>query len=127
MRQVKFDNSKSSWDSDDIKYAFECNGLSERLNDIECIVAEVCGSNDEYDWYWILQMKDGTFSNAQGGCDYTGWDCQSSADIKDGFKTPEEAIDKLDLGSEHRPNIKWCLSQQILEKLPFAIYQEDNN
>ena len=51
------------------------------------------GENDEYGWYWILQMKNGLFAFARGCCDYTGWDCQSSARIKENFKSPEEAID----------------------------------
>jgi len=123
MRTEKFDNTKGSWESDDIKYAFECNSLSERLNDIDVIVAEVCGENDGVDWYWILQMKDGTFSWATGGCDYTGWDCQSSADIKDGFKTPQEAIEAVGVVAEYdKRDIKGTLLKQINEEIPFAIY-----
>ena len=46
------------------------------------------GENDEDDWRWILKVtpecakKNGNmrFVFLQGGCDYTGWDCQSWAD-----------------------------------------------
>lgn len=122
MRTEKFD---SKGFGDDIRYAFNENSLSEKLDLIDVIVAEVCGENDEYEWYWILQMKDGTFSWAKGGCDYTGWDCRSSAEIKEGFKTPEEAIEALELAEfEHRKSIKKVLLKQIKSEMPFALYQE---
>lgn len=110
---------------DDINSAFDNNGLAEKLSEIDVIVAEVCGENDGYDWYWILQMKDGTFANASGGCDYSGWGCQSSADFTGGFKTPEEAVEKLEFSEfESRKNIKNVLLKQISGEIPFAIYQE---
>ena len=128
MRNIKYDNTKSSYDNDDIKYAFECNGLSDKLQLIDVIVAEVCGANDEDSWYWILQLKDGSFAWAEGSCDYTGWDCQSDAQFNDGFETAKEALSGLEITDyERRSNIKWCLEMQIEEKIPFAIYQEDNN
>jgi len=40
------------------------------------------GANDESDWYWILTV-DGKTYYATGGCDYTGWDCQSSGSIQE--------------------------------------------
>jgi hypothetical protein len=122
MRQEKYNKTETN---DDIKYAFDYNSLGGRLDDIDVIVAEVCGENDGYPWYWILQMKDGTFSAATGWCDYTGWDCQSGADIIDGFKTPQEAIDSLSLSEESgRPNVKACLEKQVAGTLPFAIYTD---
>ena len=124
MRTEKFINKKRKYDMDDIGYAFKYNSLADRLNDIDVIVAEVCGANDEYDWYWILQMKNGTFSWASGGCDYTGWCCQSSAQIEDGFLTAKEAIEKLELSKyEHRKGIKECLIKQINDEIPFALYE----
>lgn len=119
MRTEKFNPSKHG---DDINYAFECNGLSARLLDIDVIVAEVCGENDGYPWYWILQMKDGTFSYATGWCDCTGWDCQSGAEINDGFKTPEAAVEHGVL--EDTRKVKEVLLKQIKGELPFALYQE---
>ena len=35
------------------------------------------GENDESEWIWLVTMQDGTKWKATGGCDYTGWDCQS--------------------------------------------------
>ncbi len=122
MRTEKFDPEEYG---DDIRYAFNENQLGERLSDIEVIVAEVCGANDEDNWYWILQMKDGTFSAAEGGCDYTGWDCQSHASIKDGYVIPQEAIEALEVSEyDSKPveKTKKCLLAQIDGSLPFAIY-----
>ena len=119
MRTEKYNKDNYG---DDIKSAFECNGLSETLDNIDVIVAEVCGENDGVDWYWILQMKDGTFGNASGGCDYTGWDCRSSAGFEGGFKTPEEAVEKL-VANDGR-KIKETLLKQLSGEIPFAVYQE---
>lgn len=124
MRNVKFEIKKNSYDNDDIQYAFGNNGLSEKLKEIESIVAEVAGANDEDEWYWILKMKSGLFCWASGGCDYTGWDCQSHADISKEFSTAEEAIERLEIESyDKRPNIKLTLQKQITGEQPFALYQ----
>ena len=37
------------------------------------------GANDGDDWRWVLRLKDGRYVFLQGGCDYTGWECQSWA------------------------------------------------
>jgi hypothetical protein len=128
MRTEKFDNSKEAYNSDDIKYAFQCNGLAEKLDEIDVIVAEVCGANDEDSWFWILQMKDGTFAWAKGSCDYTGWDCQSSAEIHEGFTNPADAIMAVTVGDyDGKPEmqVKICLTAQVAEELPFAIYDSN--
>jgi hypothetical protein len=123
MRTEKY-NCKAG--GDDIASAFEYNSLDEKLGEIDVIVAEVCGENDGVDWYWILQMRDGSFANASGGCDYTGWDCQSSASFEGGFKTPEEAIENLKVSEYEKRKIKETLLKQISGEIPFAIYQEEN-
>lgn len=35
------------------------------------------GERDEGDWKWRVVFEDGSAWFAEGGCDYTGWDCQS--------------------------------------------------
>ena len=35
------------------------------------------GENDESNWIWLVAIDTGEFFWAIGGCDYTGWDCQS--------------------------------------------------
>jgi hypothetical protein len=51
-----------------------------KLEDIANIHAEVSGHNDEDNWYWIIELKDGRFVLTSAGCYYTGWDCQSWGD-----------------------------------------------
>ena len=59
------------------------------IEDINRVLAVWQGENYGDDWRWILALNSGKFVFLQGGCDYTGWDCQSSAssviadDIKD--------------------------------------------
>lgn len=48
------------------------------------------GENDGDDWRWVVALTDGTFAFIQGGCDYTGWDCQSWA-VSTIIQTPEQA------------------------------------
>src|SRR5512139_4101503 len=49
------------------------------LDDIKKVLAVVEGANDESDWHWILELDSGEYYYLRGGCDYTGWDCQSWA------------------------------------------------
>lgn len=49
------------------------------LDDIKQVLAVYEGENEERDWRWVLELNDGRFVYLQGGCDYTGWDCQSWA------------------------------------------------
>lgn len=124
MRKEKFDSTKNFREADDIMQAFMSNGLKHELENIDVIVAEVCGQNDGDDWYWILQMKDGTFAHAQGGCDYTGWVCRSNAQITKDFKTAQEALDHLKMGEyETRKGIKENLLCQLNDEQPFATFK----
>lgn len=49
------------------------------IEDVERVLAVWEGENDGDDWRWVLELNDGLFAFLQGGCDYTGWDCQSDA------------------------------------------------
>lgn len=49
------------------------------VDSIQKVLAVTESFNEGPDWHWILLLKDGRFVYLQGGCDYTGWDCQSSA------------------------------------------------
>ena|SRR3990167_4569033 len=55
------------------------------VDDIQQVLGVWEGEHDGDDWRWILSLKDGRFVFLQGGCDYTGWDCQSWA--KSNFTT----------------------------------------
>lgn len=41
------------------------------------IIAAVNGENDGNDWVGLFLLDDGRYLIAEGGCDYTGWDCQA--------------------------------------------------
>lgn len=73
----EFNGKKDSYENDDLQLAIENNAINEDIDNITHIVAEVCGENEEYDWYWIVKLKNGKFKLIWGGCDCTGWDCQS--------------------------------------------------
>lgn len=74
--QAEYDKRGIDWD---LEACLEYNPQSFTVDDIEVVLAVWEGENDGDDWRWILQLKDGRFVFLQGGCDYTGWDCQSSA------------------------------------------------
>ncbi len=60
----------------DLEAAFEHNPQDNGivLSDIESVLAEVVGENEELAWHWICMLKDKKFLYATGCCDYTGWD-----------------------------------------------------
>lgn len=47
-------------------------------SDVAEILALSEGENDGADWLIVVLLHDGRFAFIQAGCDYTGWDCQSS-------------------------------------------------
>ncbi len=70
----------------DLETCLEFNSQEFTVFDIEAVLAVHEGENDGDDWRWILKLKknapaakNGKFVFMQGGCDYTGWDCQSWA------------------------------------------------
>lgn len=68
-------------DSDDLWSALNNNQpQSFTVDSVKDIVAEVPGENDEFSWWWILELSSGKFVLLSGWCDYTGWDCQSGID-----------------------------------------------
>lgn len=47
------------------------------MDDVEEVLRESEGENDERPWYCVLRLKDGRFASIEAGCDYTGWDCSA--------------------------------------------------
>lgn len=47
---------------------------------ITALVMRREGYNDGENWIWHVTFDDGTTWVAEGGCDYTGWDCRSHLD-----------------------------------------------
>ena len=70
----------------DLKAACEHNGIESA--DIAGIELEITGQNDEADWHWIVRTAAG-FAYITGGCDYTGWNCRSSAERFDALTMAE--------------------------------------
>jgi hypothetical protein len=116
--------------SDDLWYAMENNPCDVPFSQeqVKAIIAEVCGANDECDWWWVLKVElpEGTkYALVSGGCDYTGWDCQSSMAHHGFFDTALEAAKEApdaDSGGYMAAdrNIRYNLVGQIEGKIPFA-------
>jgi hypothetical protein len=45
--------------------------------DVDLIMGQSEGENDERSWIVWGQLKDGRWFIARGECDYTGWDCRA--------------------------------------------------
>lgn len=74
------DNRKQRGIDYDLEAAIESNDVSFTLDDIEMVLAVHEGKNDEEDWEWVIQLRgerEMQYIFLNGGCDYTGWDCQS--------------------------------------------------
>lgn len=114
----------------DLQSAFEYNpqtGLS--LVDIHNMLAAVFGENDGAEWHWIAELKDGKFAYIVGGCDYTGWDCQSSASHQI-FSSLKEAVDATPERDSYERPIRDALQKQIEGKEQYGIivfnYQKES-
>ena len=64
----------------------EYNSIGLDLPDFKKVLAVWEGENDGDDWRWVIKLTKEAkakfgygFVFIQGGCDYTGWDCQSWA------------------------------------------------
>ena len=99
-------------DNYDLCAACEYNNIDS--SDLVDVLLEITGENVEADWHWIVTTTSG-FAYISGGCDYTGWDCQSGAERFDAA-TQEAALalcsqdvrrvfeDMLAKGEKVRPN-----------------------
>ncbi len=102
----------------DLSYNAEYNDLAPfRLEDVAYVLAALMGENDGPDFHWIVAMKDHTYAYVSGGCDYTGWDCQSggSAEI---FVSLREAMSAVEKSSS--PEIRKLLKQQLTGEKSFG-------
>lgn len=64
----------------DLVSAMSFNGVVPSSPIME-VLATIDGCNDGPAWHWIVLLESGTFAYVTGGCDYTGWDCQSNCEI----------------------------------------------
>jgi hypothetical protein len=65
------------------------------VDSIKKVLAVYEGERDADDWHWILELNNGKFVYLRGGCDYTGWDCQSWA-TSTICESAEEALERMD-------------------------------
>lgn len=65
------------------------------FQEITEILANIEGQNDGNNWIWIVALDNGKFAYLEGGCDYTGWDCQSSLDSTI-LNTPTDGIELVE-------------------------------
>ena len=54
-----------------------CHNKVEASAQIKLVLGNIPGANDEEDWMWLVELENGRVAFLRGGCDYTGWDCQS--------------------------------------------------
>lgn len=67
-------------DGTDFSYACSENSDYGPLTETVHLAGLLCvqhGENDEEDWVWLVATTSGEHWVLTGGCDYTGWDCQS--------------------------------------------------
>jgi hypothetical protein len=81
-----YDLTNEQRESMNVDYDFvaclEYNDLPFNLFDVERVLAVIEGENDTRDWHWIVKLRNDQTVYVRGGCDYTGWDCQSWAGAK---------------------------------------------
>ena len=63
----------------DLANCLEYNRVGIGKHEIARVLGVVEGDHDGPSWYWVLESHAGQCGVLVGGCDYTGWDCQSSA------------------------------------------------
>lgn len=96
-RRIFLPGSEAYWDSYDRGYKLQemfpgqdvddfasaCGSNSWGPAEKQGIASIMCiqsGMNDSEEWIWLVRLLDGTHWWVVGGCDYTGWDCQSYLD-----------------------------------------------
>ena len=63
----------------DLDYAMREHPEARPSSDIVEVLAVIEGANDGPNWHWLLALEH-NFTYITGGCDYTGWGCQSGAE-----------------------------------------------
>ena len=49
-----------------------------RRADVAEVIAASAGEDDGANWVGVFRLVDGRYAYLEAGCNYTGWDCQSS-------------------------------------------------
>jgi hypothetical protein len=106
----------------DLKACLEYNSYSIPFGeeDIENVVAQIPGHNDEDNWFWIIQLKDGRFALLDAWCDYTGWDCQSGVNNLNYHQTAMAAAEFAPEYDSGR-SIRFNLVSQVKGTIPYGL------
>jgi len=111
----------------DLNSAINFNQSGLAVDEIQGVLAAVYGENDEADWYWVIKKKDGTWGLGVGGCDYTGWDCQSDFSFTpaSSMKAAVELAPEVELSRGRK--IRAALKSQILGLEAFGVISGTHN
>lgn len=87
-----------------------------RRTDVAEIICAVNGENDGPCWVGVFRLNDGRFLVAEGGCDYTGWDCEAgnSLCVAGSF---EDAI-RYGLNPDQQRRLGLVLTKRLLNDRP---------
>lgn len=87
-------------------------------DDVDGILAELPGHNDELSWHWVIRMKSDRFVYLEASCDYTGWDCRSGIDYVDEDVSLDALLERI---PENRRRERTQLTAQVRGEQPFAL------
>lgn len=90
----------------DLHAAISSNAFEVSARILE-IIAHIDGENDGPNWHWLALLENGRVAYITGGCDYTGWDCQSHLDVFE-EETIENALRQV--GEAEREQLRSQLS-----------------
>jgi hypothetical protein len=101
---------------------YNLSGDTFQLDEVAYVLASVMGENDGPQYFWLCAMKDHTYAVVDGGCDYTGWDCQSSgqAEIYPTLKLAIAALPELDEEYHGGRKIRESVLRQLTGECAFG-------
>lgn len=85
----------------DLMGCLDNNPQDYTLENVAEVMAVWEGENDGDNWRWILRLDTEKFVYLIGGCDYTGWDCQSFANST--YADTAEAAARVEIAGEDEP------------------------
>lgn len=110
----------TDYDTDfyDLGYALAHNDVK-ASSQIKKPLACLPGENDETSWHWLVELENGKIAHLFGGCDYTGWDCQSWFGPVTEYDTLDSAFSSMGLPEQCIDSDKSIRKkfEQILRKL----------
>lgn len=87
-------------DPTSLAYALEYNDVTASSSVVTKVLGYIEGENDGPEWHWLVELDNGKIAYLRGGCDYTGWDCQSGVDLVNEYESLDQALSTLGLPSD---------------------------